>query len=261
MELKNALVVFDLETTGTWIEKDKIVEIAMIKVLPSGERETYEKRVNPGMLIPPFVSELIGIKNEDVADAPSFKDISREVFDFIGDSDIGGFNVERFDLPLLSREFNEAGISFKWNERMVIDSQKVYHLNEKRDLTAAYQFYCDKSLENAHSALADTQATLEILESQVEKYGEGQSVLEHLRKFEYKVVADFYDDERKFRWWDGKLYMMFGKYARRHSLQEVVKKDRGYLEWILSANFSEDIKCLVEDALNGKFPSQKQEAV
>ena len=255
MKLTRDLVVFDIETTGTWIEKDKIVEIAMIKTHPDGMTETYHKKVNPEMNIPDIISDLIGITNEDVKDAPLFKDIAMEILEFIDNCDFGGFNVERFDLPLLAREMRESGNKFNWKICKVYDAQKVYHLNEKRDLTAAYKFYCNKNHDNAHSALADTEATLEILSAQVSQYGKDDQ-LESLGSFEYKVIADFYDDERKFRWWDGKLYMMFGKYAKKCSLQEVASKDPKYLEWIVSAKFSEEIKGLVQDALIGKFPVQ-----
>ena len=255
MQLKNKLVVFDLETTGTWVEKDKIVEIGIIKCDLDGTRETYLKRVNPGIPIPKVVSELIGIYDKDVCDELPFKSIANEVLEFIGDSDLAGFNVERFDLPLLQREMEEAGLAFNWRKHQIYDAQKVYHLNEKRDLTAALQFYCNKKLENAHSALADTEATLDILIAQAEKYGKDEPSIEALAEFDYKKTADFFDAHRKFRWWNGKLYMMFGKYAKIYSLQELVKKDRGYLEWVLSANFSEDVKELIEDTLKGKFPS------
>ncbi len=254
MKLSNTLVVLDLETTGTWVERDRIIEIAMIKRTPDGQQETYDKRVNPGMPIPGVVSDLTGITNEDVKDAPAFKDIAGEVVAFIQGCDIAGFNVARFDLPLLQREISDAGVRFNATGIKVYDAQKVFHLNEKRDLTAAYDFYCQKNLDNAHSALADTQATLEILEAQVVRYGEEAQALEALSKFEYKQTAEFLDDERKFRWWNGKPYMMFGKYARKSSLQEVARTDPGYLEWILSAKFSEEIKTLVSNALQGHFP-------
>ncbi|MDP8212352.1 MAG: 3'-5' exonuclease [Candidatus Zapsychrus exili] len=255
MKLLKELIVFDLETTGIWVEKDKIVEIAMIKCLPNGERVTYVKRVNPEMPIPRNVSELIGITNEDVKDAPVFKQIAKEIVDFIGDSDFSGFNVERFDLPVLCRELSTAGYNLELKTSRIYDAQKIFHVNEKRDLTAAYKFYCAKDLKNAHSALADTEATLQILSSQLEKYGEDDD-LQSLDKFDYKNNIEFFDDSRKFRWWNGKLYMMFGKYAKRYSLEELVKKDQGYLEWILSANFSEEVKDLIEDAIRGKFPKQ-----
>jgi len=254
MKLSKPLVVLDLETTGVWIDRDKIIEIAMIKCLPDGTKETYDKRVNPAMPIPPIITEITGISDEDIKDAPLFQNIAQEVAAFIGDADLGGFNAERFDIPLLERELKDAGATFSRAGREIFDAQKVYHLNEKRDLTAAYKFYCDKLLENAHSALADTQATLDIIESQVKKYGEGDDSIDVLKQYAYTQHGDFYDEDRKFRWWNGKLFMMFGKYARNHTLQEVAKKDPAYLEWILSADFSEEIKELVSNALKGHFP-------
>ena len=258
MKLKKPIVILDLETTGTWIEKDRIIEIAMVCVEISGERRIYHSKVNPLMPIPSVVSKLTGIGNEDVKDAPVFKTIAREVVDFLGNADIGGFNVEKFDMPLLERELNDAGIPFSFAGRNVFDGQKVFHLNEKRDLTAAYAFYCGKALQGAHSALADTEASLEVLEAQVKRYGDGEDALETLGRFNYRELTEFYDAERKFRWWNGELYMMFGKYARKESLREVTKKDPAYLEWMLSRDFSEDVKELVSAALRGQFPKQEE---
>lgn len=248
------MVVLDLETTGTWIEKDKIIEIAMIKCLPSGEQETFDQRVNPGIPIPPRVSEITGIKDEDVKDKPRFFEIARQVFDFIGDADLAGFNVERFDIPLLSRELQEAGLKLDVNACHIYDAQKVYHLNVKRDLSAAYQFYCGKELQGAHAALVDTKATLEILAAQVVTYGKEAQDLEALLGFDYRQTCEFFDNERKFRWWNGELYMMFGKYARTESLRDIAKKDPSYLQWILTKDFSEEVKNMVQGVLNGKFP-------
>lgn len=254
MKLSRTLVVLDLETTGTWIEKDKIIEIAMVKCHPSGAKETFDQRVNPGIAIPPKVSEITGIKDEDVKDKPLFFQIARAVLDFIADADIGGFNVERFDVPLLSRELQEAGIKLDMNLRHVYDAQKVYHLNVKRDLSAAYQFYCRKELKGAHAALVDTEATLEILAAQAMLYGQGSAELEKLQEFDYKQTSEFFDAERKFRWWNGELYMMFGKYARSLNIREIAKQDPSYLQWILSKDFSDDVKNMVQGVLNGKFP-------
>lgn len=254
MKLSNNLIVLDLETTGTWVEKDKIVEIAMIKCFPDGSRDTYLKRVNPGIPIPSDVSELIGITNDDLKDEPFFKEIATEVSAFLSGADLGGFNLERFDLPLLERELFESGHKFEWEKVKTYDAQKIFHINEKRNLTAAYKFYCNKELVNAHSALADTEATLEVLLGQVSKYGEGDDSIEQLGKFDYVTTAEFYDKEKKIRWWNGKLYMMFGKYAKRYSLQEVARKDPKYMEWIISANFNHEVKALIENALNGEFP-------
>lgn len=254
MDLSNDIVTLDLETTGTWVERDKIIEIGMVKCTTSGEITRYEKKVNPGMPIPANVTELTGIRQEDVAEAPKFHLIAQEVLDFIGESDLAGFNCERFDLPLLEREMHEAGIPFEWQKHTIYDAQKIYHLNEKRDLTAAYQFYCEKDLNNAHSAMADAEATFEILKAQLKRYGSESQKLSQLQEFNYKALAEFFDESRRFRWWNGKLYPMFGKYAKRYSLQELCKKDSKYLEWIMNSDFSDDIKTLVQNALHGEFP-------
>ena len=254
MKITNALIVLDIESTGVWVEKDKIIEIALIKYSPAGAKETFYKRTNPGIFIPAIVTKLTGISNEDVKEAPYFKEIAPALFAFIGSADMGGFNIERFDLPLLEREFADAGIVFEWKERKIYDAQKVFHLNEKRDLASAFQFYCGKELVGAHSAMADTEAVCEILEKQVSQYGEGQDHISVLDKFEYNSLQDFYDEERKFCWWNGKLYLMFGKYARKRPLEDLVKTDPGYLGWILSKDFSEGVKSVVRDALKGQIP-------
>jgi len=255
MKLTRPLVVLDLETTGTWTDKDKIIEVALIRCEPSGEQKSFTSKVNPGMRIPAVVSELTGIKEEDVKEAPRFSKIAVEVLKILEGADLGGFNLERFDLPLLERELGEAGHAFDWRARTVYDAQKIYHINEKRDLSAAFNFFCNKDLEGAHSALVDTEATLAVLTAQVEKYGQGDDSIESLKDFDYRRPTEFYDAERKFRWWNGELYMMFGKYARKRSLKQVVENDRRYLEWIVSQNFSDEVKDLVEGALQGHFPS------
>jgi DNA polymerase-3 subunit epsilon len=254
MKLTNPLVILDLETTGTWIEKDRIIEIAMVRVSPSGEKTVFDTRVNPGMPIPPVVAKLTGISDEDVKDKPAFADIASDVVAFIGDADIGGFNVDKFDVPLLERELRDAGMAVSFQGRAVYDAQKVFHVNEKRDLTAAYALYCGKPLEGAHAALVDTTATLEIIEAQVARYGEGDEAIETLKRFGYRELPEFFDVERRFRWWNGELYMMFGKYAKRESLREIVRKDPGYLQWMMSKDFSDEVKTLVGNALKGVYP-------
>ena len=254
MKLKHAVVIFDLEATGLWIEKDKIVEIGMIKLLPDGSRQDYLKRVNPGMPIPPEVSRIINIKDEDVKDAPRFKEIAKEVLEFIGDSDMGGFNIVRFDLPVLEREFFSAGVSFYWRERAIYDAQKVYHIHEKRDLTAAYQLYCGKELINAHSALGDAEATAEIFDAQIKKYGAVDQGIESLKGFEYERSSAYFDKEGKFSWWNGELYPNFGKYRRRKHIKDIFNNDRPYLEWILRGDFSEEIKAMIKKVFDGEFP-------
>lgn len=252
MKLLRELIVLDLETTGLWVEKDKIIEIALVRLCPDGRQESLVCRINPGIPIPPVVSELTGITDADVAAAPLFRDVAGEVLAFIGDADLSGFNIERFDLPLLAREFFEAGITFDWQERTIYDVQRIYHFHEKRDLTAAYQFYCNKQLHEAHSALGDAQATLEILAEQVKRYGEGSDDLISVGNVKTKKVDTYFDKDRKLKWWNGELYPTFGKYARRMSLTELAHKDPAYLEWILTSDFDTKVKEAVQDVLHKK---------
>ena len=255
MKLLRPLVVLDLETTGTWIEKDRIVEIAMVRVAPSGERTSYKARVNPGMPIPPRVSEIIGIRDEDVKNCPPFSKVASEVLAFIGEADLGGFNVERFDLPVLERELFDAGHKFDWRTRTLFDAQRIYHLHEKRTLKAAYQFYCSKELIDAHTAMADTEASLEILEAQITRYGNPEQGLESLRDMKYERMDDYFDAEKKFRWWNGELHPTFGKYGKRVSLKEIAKKDPTYLQWMLTTDFPDPVKGMLRGILQGKFPA------
>ena len=155
----------------------------------------------------------------------------------------------------MEREFFEAGLKFDWHTRTVYDAQKIYHLHEKRDLKAAYKFYCDKDLVNAHTALGDTEATLEILFSQINRYGKPEEGMESLRNFDYQKIDDFFDAERKFRWWNGELYPVFGKYAKRVSLKEIAKKEPDYLKWLLNTDFSQEVKQMIRGILEGRHPS------
>lgn len=257
MHLSRTLVVLDLETTGTWIEKDKIIEIGMVKCRPDGSREQYVKRVNPGIAIPAAITRLTGISDEDVKDAPFFGQLAKDVLLFLEDADLAGFNVERFDLPLLEREIFEAGLRFDWRTRTVYDAQKIYHLHEKRDLTAAYKFYCEKALLNAHTALGDSEAVVDILASQVDKYGDAALGVDSLKDFDYARSSEFFDDERKFRWWNGELYPVFGKYARKYSLKEIAARDTKYLEWLLTTDFSDEVKAMIRELLQGRTPALK----
>jgi DNA polymerase-3 subunit epsilon len=260
MKLLKPLVVLDLETTGVWIEKDRIIEIGMVRVEIDGERKVFSSRVNPCMPIPAVVSELTGISDADVKDAPAFAAIAGRVLGFLEGADLGGFNLERFDLPLLAREFSDAGIKFDTGPRAVYDAQKIYHLHERRDLFAAFAFYCHKELTGAHSAVIDAKATLEILEAQLMRYAAPREDIESLKGFDYKQTSEYFDNERKFRWWNGDLYMTFGKYAKKEPLKVIAKKDPQYLEWVLQKDFSDEVKGMIHDCLNGRHPKQEVKA-
>lgn len=254
MRLRRPLVALDLETTGTWTEKDRIVEIAMVRLDPQGRRDRLESRVNPGMPIPLRVAQITGITDGDVKDAPRFEEIAPRVLAFVAEADLGGFNVERFDLPILEREFYEAGLKFEWRTRTIYDALRIYHLREKRDLKAAYQFYCGKMLTNGHTAMGDTEATLEILEAQIQHYGNPEEGIESLRDLNAERADDYFDREKKFRWWNGELYPSFGKYGRKHSLKEIAQKDPGYLQWLLTTDFDEEVKTMIRKVLQGYAP-------
>ena len=256
MKLTKSVIILDLETTGVWVEKDKIIEIGMIKCLPDGVREKYIRRINPGISIPEPVVRLTGITNDDVKEAPFIKELVGEILRFTADSDFAGFNVERFDLPLLEREIFEAGQRLEWRHRTIYDAQKIYHIHEKRDLTAAYRFFCNKDLTNAHSALGDVEATLEILEAQIKKYGQGNEYLESLIDFDYEPLGSYFDEDRKFRWWNGELYPVFGKYGRKYSVREIVEKDAPYLRYLAGTDFTDKVKKMMTDASSGKFPAE-----
>lgn len=252
MILEKTLVVFDLESTGTWIEKDKIIEVGMIKRHPDGTEEEYCKRINPGIVIPKVVTELTGISDDDVRDCPLFDEVALEILAFIGDADLAGFNLLRFDIPLLNKELESSGNVLNTDDRFVYDAQKIYHIHERRDLTAAYQFFCDKELDGAHSALVDSRATLDILKAQVAKYGKDQEV-ESLKEFDYAKSQEFFNNDRKFRWWNGDLYITFGKHSGK-KIGAVADEDRGYLEWMLNKDFSDQVKAMLKEVLGGTIP-------
>ena len=183
LQLNRPICFIDLETTGINVSTDKIVEIAIVKIMPDGTKQLKRKLVNPEMAIPKAASEIHGISDEMVKEAPTFKQIANEVKQFIELSDLAGYNSNRFDIPMLNEEFLRAGISVDIESRKLLDVQKVYHMMEQRTLSAAYKFYCNKNLEDAHSAEADATATWEVLEAQLEKYPQIGATVEAVVKF------------------------------------------------------------------------------
>ena len=245
LQLTKPICIFDLETTGTNTAKDRIVEIAIIRVEPDGTEVIKTWRVNPEMHIPEEASKVHGIYDEDVADAPTFKDISQEVFNLIHDADLAGFNSNRFDVPLLAEELLRAGIDFDLKTNHLIDIQNIFHKMEPRNLTAAYKFYCDGDLTNAHSAEADTKATYEILKAQLQKYDDLPKDMEALSKFSsYFKAADF--QGRIIYNGKNEEVINFGKY-KGQKVEDVLQKDPGYYGWIMRADFPLYTKKIIQN--------------
>ncbi len=229
------MAFFDLETTGVNIATDRIVEIFILKVYPDGKEETYLRRVNPGIPIPKEASDVHGITNEDVKDAPEFKQIAADVNRFIHGCDLAGFNSNRFDIPLLAEEMLRAEVDFSMQNRRSVDVQTIFHKKEARNLAGGYKFYCGKDLENAHSAEADVRATYEILKAQVERYDDIGTDVEALSEFSsHRKRADFagfilYDEE-------GDEIFSFGKYKGR-KIKDLLRENPGYFNWLINADF------------------------
>jgi DNA polymerase-3 subunit epsilon len=235
LNLSKPICFFDLETTGINVAKDRIVEISILKVFPNGNRASKTWLVNPGIPIPAEAVAIHGISDEKVADKPNFKSISKEVYQMIRDSDLGGYNSDRFDIPLLAEEMLRADVDFDMKNMVSVDVQTIFHKMEKRTLEAAYKFYCDKELKAAHSAEADTLATYEVLLSQLDRYPELENNVKKLAEFSNrKNSLDFAGFIGKDK--DGEPIFTFGKHNGK-KVQEILDKEPGYFGWILNADF------------------------
>ncbi len=252
LNLRNPLTVFDLETTGTNIVNDRIVEISVVKLMPNGEEIVKTHKINPTIPIPHESSLIHGIYDEDVREAPTFKNIAKSLAKFLEGSDLAGFNVLKFDIPVLVEEFLRAGVDFDVSKRKVVDAQKIFHMMEKRTLSAAYRFYCGKTLDDAHSAEADTLATTEVLKAQVNRY-DGQDVFDNLGK-KLGVITNDVESLHKLTASNlvdlagrmvlntkGEAVFNFGKH-RQKSVVEVLQKEPSYYDWMMNGDFPQDTK-------------------
>jgi DNA polymerase-3 subunit epsilon len=252
LNLKIPLCFFDLETTGINITQDRIVEIAVIKLMPNGEILKKHNLVNPTIPIPAESSAIHGISNEDVKDKPTFRELAKEYAKFFEGADLSGFNILKFDVPVLVEEFLRAGVDFDYSRKRIIDSQKIYHLMEKRNLSAAYRYYCSKKLEDSHTAEADTQASLEVLLAQVERYenqevtdGLGHKIgilkndLDELNKLTSSSMIDL--ASRMVLNGRGEAVFNFGKHKNKNVLT-ILKDEPAYYDWMMNGDFSLDTK-------------------
>ena len=235
LNLKNPIVFLDLETTGVDPSRDRIVEISLVKVMPDGTKEVKTRRINPEMPIPPAATAVHGITDEDVKDCPRFREIAKSLAAYIEGCDFGGFNSNKFDIPVLAEEFLRAGVDVDLKKRKMVDVQNIFHKMEQRTLVAAYKFYCDKDLENAHSAEADTLATYEVLMAQPDRYEELKNDIDFLADFSSRSqFVDYagrivYDEK-------GVEVFNFGKHKGR-SVAEVFREEPSYYSWMMNGDF------------------------
>ncbi len=237
ISLKKSLAIFDIESTGLNITTDRIVEIAIVKIHPDGTRTDFLKRVNPETPIPKEVSEIHGIYDEDVKNEPTFKEILPELERFIEDADFAGYNSNKFDLPMLAEELIRVGSTIDLSEKKHIDVQNIFHKMEQRTLVAAYKFYCQKNLENAHSALADAEATWEVLDAQIEKYDDLQADVDFLDEFSRFGNVKRLDFAGRLAYNEkNQVVYNFGK-QKGKTVEEVYNSEPGYHGWFLNADF------------------------
>ena len=253
LNLRRPIAFIDLETTGINVSSDRIVEISVLKINPNGIEEWMISRINPEMPIPPKSTEIHGITDADVANAPKFREIAKNLATFLEGSDLAGFNAIKFDIPVLAEEFLRVNIDFNFLKRKYVDVQVIFHKKEQRTLTAAYKFYCGRELENAHSSKADTQATYEVLQAQLDMYEDLENDVEKLADFSsYNNLVDFagriiYDE-------NGVEVFNFGKHKGK-AVEEVFRDDPSYYSWMMNGDFplyTKKILTRIKLSLSGK---------
>ncbi|MBK9542534.1 MAG: 3'-5' exonuclease [Bacteroidetes bacterium] len=243
LQLKKPIVFLDLETTGVNVGADRIVEIALLKVYPNGNKDSKCMRINPTIPIPLEASKIHGIYDKDISDCPTFQDAAKDINAFLGGSDLAGYNSNKFDIPLLIEEFTRVGIHFDLNDRKLIDVQNIFHKMEQRTLAAAYKFYCDKDLIDAHTAEADTTATYEVLLSQLDKYESLKNDVDFLAQFStvtrnVDLAGRIVFNEK------GEEVFNFGKYKGR-LVKEVFKSEPSYYDWMMKGDFATNTKNVI----------------
>jgi len=235
LNLRRPLAFIDLETTGINVSADRIVEISVLKISPNGKEEWMTTRVNPEMAIPPKSTAIHGISDKDVAESPTFREIAKNLAAFLEGTDLAGFNAIKFDIPVLAEEFLRVNIDFSFLKRKYVDAQVIFHKKEQRTLSAAYQFYCKRELENAHSSKADTQATYEILKAQLDRYSGLENDVDKLAEFSsFNIIADFagriiFDE-------NGTEIFNFGKHKGK-PVEAVLREEPSYYSWMINGDF------------------------
>ena len=257
IKLERALVFLDLETTGTDTAGDRIVDIALLRRDPAGMEGVFSSLVDPGVPIPSEASEVHHITDDMVRGQPTFKELAPKLLAFIGDADLGGFNVAKFDVPMLIAEFKRAGFDFSAKDRRVLDAFVIFQRKEPRNLAAAYKFYCGKEIQGAHRAEADARASFEVFAAQLERYEDLPKDFQALSDMINARDPRYVDAERKFLWRNGQAAFAFGKH-RGLSLEEVARKDPGYLDWLMGTpQATPELISICGEARKGRFPAKR----
>ena len=254
IELTRPLAVFDIEATGPNPRTDRIVELAVIRIMPDGQRHEFCWRINPERPIPPEASAVHGIYDKDVADCPTFLIKAAEIASVFDGSDLAGFNVLRYDIPLLAEEFIRAGQPFSFESRMVVDAQRIFHRKVPRDLTAALAYYCGELHVDAHGAMPDASATLRVINAQMERYPDLPRTVNDLDAYCSPKLPEWVDKTGRLKWHNGDIVVNFGK-RQGESLRKLVKEDQSFLSWMLRSDFPQDTKTIVRNAQNGIWPA------
>ena len=252
LKLTRPLAVIDVETTGLNKQEDRIIDICITKMLPNGNEETLKSLINPAMPIPLESTSIHRIKDEDVKDKPTFKEFAQKIIDFVRDCDLCGYEL-KFDLEFLGAEFKRAGINYQKGDSIILDVKQIHFKLDPRDLSSAYLKYCGKKLENPHRAEGDVKATIEILEAQLAQHNELPNDVSALQQFSNPRDPSWIDNEGKIRWYDGKAVINFG-FHQGKALEYLAKNASDYLRWVTTADFSPEVKRIVNEALEGRFP-------
>lgn len=257
LQISRPIAFFDIESTGVNTMQDRIIDLAVVKLMPDGSRETSSWRLNPGMPIPKGSTAIHGITDADVANSPPFADKAGEIMACFEDCDLAGFNVLGYDIPLLQAEFARVNMTFDMTGRNVVDGARIFHQKERRTLTAALKFYCSDEHTDAHGALADVEATIRVVEGQLDRYDDLSGNVEELSAFCNPKIPNAIDAQGKIVWNDdNEAAINFGKHQGQ-TLRWLVRNEAGFIQWVLKKDFSEDIKTILRAALTGNFPVRK----
>jgi len=254
LKLDRPIAFFDIEATGISPRADRIIELCIVRYCPLRGENRYNQRFNPdGMPIPAEASAIHGIYDDDVKDCPTFAQEAQTVLDFIEGCDLAGYNILRYDIPMLAEEFNRAQMPFTVTTRRVLDVQRIFHQKEPRDLTAALQFYCGDAHIDAHGAEADVEATIRVFEGQLDRYADLPRNIAALDQYCNPQNPNWVDAAGRLSWNDGEVTINFGK-NRGKRLRDLVESDRGFINWLLKSDFPPDTREIVQNATQGRYP-------